>query len=88
MNELKVFQNTELSELGVLIIIDKEYFPVTECAKLLGYKDTINAIKQHCRWVVKHHLPRHRTQAKSQDEFHPRSCLVPLHYFERAFPPE
>lgn len=57
MNNIKVFSNTEFGELGVMIIDGKEYFPATQCARLLGYKDTINAIKQHCKGVVKHHLP-------------------------------
>lgn len=49
MNDLKVFSNSEFGELGVMLIDGKEYFPATQCAKLLGYKDTINAIKQHCK---------------------------------------
>ncbi len=57
MNDLKMFSNSEFGELGVLLIDGKEYFPATLCARLLGYKDTINAVKQHCKGVVKHHLP-------------------------------
>ncbi|MGN0603297.1 MAG: Bro-N domain-containing protein [Oscillospiraceae bacterium] len=57
MNDLKVFSNSEFGELGVMLIGGKEYFPAAQCARLLGYKDTINAIKQHCKGVVKHHLP-------------------------------
>lgn len=57
MNEMQVFKNSEFGELGVLQIDGKEYFPATACAEALGYKDTINAIKLHCKGVVKHHLP-------------------------------
>lgn len=57
MNEMQVFKNSEFGELGVLQIDGKEYFPAKACAKALGYKDTINAIKLHCKGVVKHHLP-------------------------------
>lgn len=57
MNELKVFSSTEFGELGVMVIDGKEYFPAKHCANILGYKDTTNAIKQHCKGVVKHHLP-------------------------------
>lgn len=57
MNEMQVFQNSEFGELGVLEIEGKPYFPAKAAAKMLGYKDTINAIKQHCKGVVKHHLP-------------------------------
>lgn len=31
------------------------YFVAKDAAEALGYKDTINAVKQHCRGVVKHH---------------------------------
>lgn len=55
-NNVKVFENTEFGELEILLINGKEYFPATQCAKILGYKDTINAVKQHCKGVVKHHL--------------------------------
>ena len=57
MNELQVFQNSEFGELGVLEVNGKPYFPAKAAAKILGYKDTTNAIKQHCKGVVKHHLP-------------------------------
>ena len=48
MNELKVFQNSEFGELGVMMIDGKEYFPATQCAKILGYADPFKAVKQHC----------------------------------------
>lgn len=56
MNELKVFQNSEFGELGVLIIDDKEFFPASQCAKILGYTNPRDAIKRHCKseGVVKH----------------------------------
>ena len=62
---LQIFNNSEFGELGVLMIEDKPYFPATECARLLGYRDATNAIKQHCRWVVKHHLPHPQSQTKT-----------------------
>lgn len=65
MNELKIFESTEFGKLGVLDIDGKTYFPATDSAKLLGYKDAINAIKQHCRWVVKHHLPHPQSLNKT-----------------------
>lgn len=54
MNELKVFSNTEFGELGIMLIDGKEYFPATQCAKILGYSDPFKAIKLHCKpegWV-------------------------------------
>lgn len=57
MNEMQVFQSSDFGELGVLEIEGKPYFPAKAAAKMLGYKDTTNAIKLHCKGVVKHHLP-------------------------------
>lgn len=65
MNELQIFRNTEFGELGVLEQDGKPYFPATACARILGYKDATNAIKQHCRWVVKHHLPHPQSLGKT-----------------------
>jgi prophage antirepressor-like protein len=55
-NIMQVFESSEFGQLGVLMIDGKPYFPATECAKTLGYKDTINAIKRHCKGVAKRHL--------------------------------
>lgn len=56
MNDLKVFSNTEFGELGVMLIGGKEYFPATQCAKILGYANPRDAINRHCKsdGVVKH----------------------------------
>ena len=51
MNELKVFSNSEFGELGVMLIDGKEYFPATQCAKLLGYARPADAISAHCKGV-------------------------------------
>lgn len=54
MNELKVFSCTEFGELGVMLIDGKEWFPATQCARILGYSDPFKAIKLHCNsegWV-------------------------------------
>lgn len=49
MNDIKVFSNTEFGELGVMLIEGKEYFPATQCAKILGYSNPYDAIKRHCK---------------------------------------
>lgn len=54
MDELKVFQNNEFGDLGILLIDGKGYFPATRCAKALGYKNARDAILRHCKEVVKH----------------------------------
>ena len=53
MNELKVFQNSDFGELGILLIDGKEYFPATQCAKTLGYKNPQEAIRNKCKGVRK-----------------------------------
>lgn len=56
MNEIKVFANAEFGEVRTAEIDGKPYFVGADVAKALGYRDTVNALKQHCRGVVKHHL--------------------------------
>ncbi len=57
MENLQVIKHPKFGQLSVIIIDGKEYFKAKECAFMLGYKDTVNAVKQHCKGVVKHHLP-------------------------------
>lgn len=57
MNDLKVFSNTEFGELGVMVIDGKEYFPATQCAKVLGYKEPAKAIREKCKGVSKMDTP-------------------------------
>lgn len=56
MSNIQIFENSEFGKLDILIDETNEvWFPATETAKMLGYKDATNAIKQHCRdGVVKH----------------------------------
>lgn len=53
MNDIKVFSNTEFGELGIMLIDGKEYFPATQCARLLGYKNPQEAIRDKCKGVRK-----------------------------------
>lgn len=48
-NNLQIFKNTEFGELGILIIEGKEYFPATQCARILGYSNPYDAIQKHCK---------------------------------------
>lgn len=52
-SNLKIFNNTEFGELGILVEDNKELFPATECARLLGYTNPQKAIRDHCRWCTK-----------------------------------
>lgn len=56
MNELMIFNNPEFGEVRTIEENGKVLFCGKDVASALGYKDTTNAIKQHCRGVVKRHL--------------------------------
>lgn len=51
MQDLQVFRSSEFGELGVLIIEGREYFPATACARILGYKNPQEAIREKCKGV-------------------------------------
>lgn len=65
MRDIKVFSHTEFGELSILIADGKEYFPATECARILGYKNPKDAVNRHCRWVAKHDLPHPQNPEKT-----------------------
>ncbi len=46
---LKIFQNSEFGELRALTIDGKEYFPATQCAKILGYKNPYDGLENIVR---------------------------------------
>jgi prophage antirepressor-like protein len=56
MNELKIFENQDFGSIRTLEEDGKILFCGRDVAAALGYKDTTNAMKQHCRGVVKRHL--------------------------------
>lgn len=62
---VEIFKNEEFGEIRTLEIDGKPYFVASDIAKALGYKDSTNAIKQHCRWVVKHHIPHPQSKTKT-----------------------
>jgi len=43
-SNVQVFENSEFGKLEVIEIDGKPYFPATECAKVLGYANTKDAI--------------------------------------------
>lgn len=49
MKNLKVFEKEEFGKLEVLIENEKEYFPASDVAKILGYSNPQKAIKDHCK---------------------------------------
>ena len=68
MNELQIFKSEKFGEIEILIENGREYFPATEVAKILGYKDPNKAINTHCKkdgWVIRPVIDRlGRTQEK------------------------
>jgi prophage antirepressor-like protein len=48
-NDLQVFNHDIFGELKVLVREGKEYFPATEIASALGYKNQSDAISKHCK---------------------------------------
>lgn len=68
MNELQIFKSEKFGEIEILIENGREYFPATEVAKILGYKDPKKAINTHCKkdgWVIRPVIDRlGRTQEK------------------------
>lgn len=65
MNNLRVFSNTEFGDLEVLIIDGKEYFPATECAKMLRYNNPHKAVIKHCRSLMKREVPHPQNEEKT-----------------------
>jgi anti-repressor protein len=79
MNDLKVFENNEFGELSVLMIENKEYFPATESARMLGYVKPHDAIKKHCRYPVKYGVPHPQNPDKTLEmNFIPEGDLYRL----------
>ena len=79
MNRLQVVSNEVFGQLQVMKLDGKVYFPATDCAKMLGYSNTKDAIKRHCRWVVKHDLPHPQNEKKDiQKNFIPEGDLYRL----------
>lgn len=56
MTDLMIFDNPEFGKIRTIEENGKVLFCAKDVAIALGYKDPTNAIKQHCRGVVKRHL--------------------------------
>ena len=46
-NELKIFENEEFGKVRTLLKDGEPYFVGKDVADILGYKDTVNALKFH-----------------------------------------
>ena len=58
MQDLKIFKNSQFGEIRTADNDGKILFCGSDVAKALGYADTVNALKQHCKedGVVFHHI--------------------------------
>lgn len=56
MNELQIFNHPDFGQVRTIDENGTILFCGSDVAKALGYKDTTNAMKQHCRGVVKCHI--------------------------------
>lgn len=63
-NELQIFTNEQFGNVRIIEENDKVMFCARDVVNILEYKDAVNAIKHHCRWVVKHHLPHPQSPDK------------------------
>lgn len=45
--------NSEFGKLEILMEDGKELFPARQCAKMLGYNNSADAVTRHCRAIVK-----------------------------------
>ena len=61
----KILEHEDFGNVRVIYEDGKYLFCAKDIANALGYKDTTNAIKQHCRWVVKRHLPHPQSPDKT-----------------------
>ncbi|MCC0633696.1 toxin Bro [Clostridioides sp. ZZV14-6154] len=64
MNNLQIFKNYNFGEIRTIEIDGKPYFVATDIAKALGYSNTRDAVKKHCKWVAKCDIPHPQSNSK------------------------
>lgn len=57
MRELQSFKNKEFGQVRTLTIGNNPYFVGADITRALGYKNSTDAIKRHCKGVVKRDIP-------------------------------
>lgn len=56
MNSVQIFKHDEFGELRKTDVDGRPYFVGADVARALGYKDTSDAIRRHCRGAVKRRI--------------------------------
>ncbi|HDF2435391.1 phage antirepressor [Clostridioides difficile] len=64
MNNLQIFEKLEFGQIRMVEVDGKPYFVATDIAKALGYSNTRDAVKKHCKWVAKHDIPHPQSNSK------------------------
>jgi prophage antirepressor-like protein len=78
-HQIQQFHSEEFGSMGILMIDDKPYFPATECAKTLGYRNPHDAISKHCRYLAKREVPHPQSPGKTiEANFIPEGDLYRL----------
>lgn len=49
MNQMETFKNPEFGSIRIVVDGEKYFFCGMDVARALGYKDTVNALKAHCK---------------------------------------
>ena len=65
MNAPQIFEHEYFGKVRTVMIDGEPHFAGKDVATALGFVDTVNAIKRHCKGVVRHH-PLH-TAGGTQD---------------------
>lgn len=80
MNEVKIFENEEFGKVRTLVEgEDKVLFCGTDVAQALGYSNTTDALKRHCRCIVKREVPHPQSPEKNlETNFIPESDVYRL----------
>lgn len=52
MENLEIFQNSTFGELSILKINNREFFPASSCALMLGYSNANAAVLRHCKHII------------------------------------
>lgn len=65
MDKIKYFENKEFGKIRIVEIDGRPYFVAGNITKSLGYVNSIDAIKKHCRWVAKCYVPHPQSKTKT-----------------------
>ena len=57
MQEMKIFESAEFGEVRTVELDGKPYFAGTDVARALGYVNVPDALRRHCRAIVKRDTP-------------------------------